>query len=169
MRKLALLALLPPLLLSCTQNSSQTEKQACAIPPILDSLINAAKPLTNTLIIDDLKENIIKRYSDFEGVRFVELDSLDFKIDALKDCGNDTVFIALISRGYVNEYSYIFRVTSYIDKKEALSLDEALKYHVGGILKSAPEKLPFIDGVYAPEIDLGIFPLDSLKLIPITK
>lgn len=134
--------------------------------PVLDSLFNASNPSGNKLKIENFRKDISSRYKEFEGRRFTELDSLDFKIDELVECEDSTVFIALKHYGIKDEYSYILRITSYINKDKALSLEEYIPYYANGILKTAPDKAPFIDGIYALEIDLGIFSIDSLQLTP---
>lgn len=161
---LALVLFVAVIVVSCTVPNSEKEKQAFAKMPVLDSLINASMPFSNRLKLDEFKTDLLNHYKEFEGKQFTELDSLDFKIDAMTECEDGTIFIALKCRGYENSYSYILRITSYIDKNLALSLDETIPYRAAGILKTAPDKIPYIDGMYAPEIDLGIFSLNSLQL-----
>lgn len=166
MRKFIAPLLLMALLPSCIQKRLENDAPAYVAPPILDSLVMASKPFRNQIRRDSLRDNIEKRYRDFEGRRFTEIEGLDFKIDEMIDCGNDTVFIALISRDHTEEYSYVIRVTADIDKKEASSLDEALNYHVAGVLNTPPEPPPFIGGVYALEINLGMYRLEDMRLTP---
>lgn len=151
---------------SCAVSNHEKEKQAFVKMPVLDSLVNASMPFSNRLKLDNFKAELLSRYKEFEGKPFTEIDSLDFKIDTMIECEDSTIFIALKCRGHKNEYSYILRITSYIDKKVALSLDEITPYRAVGVLKSAPDKIPYIDGIYAPEIDLGVFSIDNLLLSP---
>lgn len=161
---LILLLLVAVIVISCV--STEKEKQAFVKMPVLDSLVNASTPFSNRFKLDEFKTNLLNRYKEFEGKQFTELDSLDFKIDAMMECEDSTIFIALKCRGYENSYSYILRITSYIDKNFALSLDEITPYRAAGILKTAPDKIPYVDGMYAPEIDLGVFSIDRLHLTP---